>query len=98
MDAMTVKDFLTLGKRDYENGAVRDAIYTALKEREQLIKELPEITEGWTVGKAKEILDMIKQAQDEDLGGEVQTLHWLGLCMDFITSIIDELALKIQKK
>ena len=98
MDAMTVKNFLTLGKRDYENGAVRDAIYIALKEREELKRELPEITDAWTGKKAKEIKALIEQAQDEDLEDPATSLHYLGLSLDIVTSILDELALKIQGK
>ncbi len=36
MKGMSVKDFLILEIRDYENGAVRDEIWVALKEREEL--------------------------------------------------------------
>ena len=35
MQAMTVKEFDSLEQRDFENGAVRDSMRAALKEREQ---------------------------------------------------------------
>lgn len=37
LNLMTLKDFNKLKKRDFENGAVLDAIATALKERERLL-------------------------------------------------------------
>ncbi len=37
MISMTVKGFDTLSKRDFDNGAVLDAIRMALKEREKLL-------------------------------------------------------------
>ena len=35
-NAMTVKDWRGLSQRDWDNGAVRDEIYQALRERESL--------------------------------------------------------------
>ena len=37
MEAMTVKQFDRLGRRDFENGSVLDEIRVALEEREQLL-------------------------------------------------------------
>jgi len=39
MNPITLKDFDSLSMRDFENGAVRDAIREALKERERLIED-----------------------------------------------------------
>lgn len=48
-EPMTLKNFRTVRNRDFANGAVRDEIETALKERETLLKlcrELDEETDG----------------------------------------------------
>lgn len=92
MDAMTAKDFLTLGKRDYENGAVTDAIYAALKEREKLIEGLPEITEDWVEEKVRELYEKVSE-----LNPSLPTYSFLNLARDFLCSFIDELALKIKQ-
>lgn len=49
MDAMTARDFLMLESRNFANGNVRDAIYAALKEREELIKKKLKVNRKFTV-------------------------------------------------
>lgn len=44
MKAMTAKDFEILELRDFDNGSIRDSIYTALKEREELLEAIEEMT------------------------------------------------------
>jgi len=53
--------------------------------------ELPVITEEWAAGKAKQIWQLIKDGQDEDLNDPVTDLHYLGLSLDIVDSIISEL-------
>lgn len=40
---MPSKQFYTLSKRDFDNGAVTEEIYTALKQRESLVLIIQEI-------------------------------------------------------
>ena len=59
--------------------------------QKQAPPELPEITEAWAAKKAKEIWQLIKDGQDEDLSDPVQDLHFLGLSLDIVDSIINDL-------
>ncbi len=70
-----------------DNIIMRDTVKTL----EKMLEELPEITEAWTDAKAKQIKTLIKDAQDEDLDDAVTSLHYLGLSLDIVTSIIDDL-------
>ncbi len=51
--------------------------------------ELPKITEEWAGKKALAILTLIKQGQDEDLEDPALSLHYLGLSLDIVDSIIE---------
>ena len=46
MHAMTLAEWKTVGRRDLENGAVLDEIYTALGEREKALSELSALREA----------------------------------------------------
>ncbi len=70
-----------------DNIIMKDTIKTL----EKMLEELPEITDEWTDAKAKEIKALIKGAQDEDLDDAVTSLHYLGLSLDIVTSIINDL-------
>ncbi len=70
-----------------DNIIMKDAIKTL----EKMLEELPEITEAWTDAKAKEIKALVKDARDEDLDDPVTSLHYLGLSLDIVTSIINDL-------
>ena len=76
----TVDEFFEIKVAEYERG-LKDA----------KASELPEITEAWTDAKAKEIKALVKDAQDEDLSDPVTSLHYLGLSLDIVTSIINDL-------
>ncbi len=103
MKPITAKTFEGLNLWEFESKSVRDSIHIALIDREETISqqkrglrdaklvELPKITDVWTDGKAKEIKALIEQAQDEDFSDPVTSLHYLGLSLDIVTSIIDDL-------
>ncbi len=76
-----------------DNIIMKDTIKTL----EKMLEKLPEITEEWAGQKAKKIWDLIKQAQDEDLSDPALDLHYLGLSLDIVDSILEELGLKINK-
>ncbi len=77
---VTEEELFEIKAQEYERG-LRDAKPS----------ELSEITEAWTDTKAKEIKALIEQAQDEDLSDPWMSLHYLGLSLDIVTSIIDDL-------
>ena len=58
MELMTVKEFNSLSQRDFENGAVRDSIREALKEKEVLIQNQPKVTDELIEEKAREIWNL----------------------------------------
>lgn len=51
MIPIETKEFRRLRKRDFENGAVQDEIYAALKQRDDLLAEREALwVEGWMQG------------------------------------------------
>jgi len=95
MDAMTAKDFLTLSKRDYENGAVTDAIYTALKEREELIGQQMS-KEEWLTELGNAIHVAFRKASEHENTSKIHTLiselpeeDWMSI-LEFVHKCIGE--------
>ena len=70
-----------------DNIIMKDTIKTL----EKMLQELPEITEEWSAGKAKKIWQLVKDAQGEDLSDPALNLHYLGLSLDIVDSIISDL-------
>ena len=70
-----------------DNIIMKDTIKTL----EKMLEEVPEITDEWTAMQSKKICELIKDAQEEDLSDPVTGLHYLGLSLDIVTSIIDDL-------
>jgi len=79
-DLTSDDEFFEIRVAEYERG-LKDA----------KAPELPEITEEWAGKKAKEIQQLIKDGQDEDLSDPVTDLHYLGLSLDIVDSIINDL-------
>lgn len=68
MKPMTTAQFRTLRDRDFENGAVRDEIWTALRSREDLLDVLTRLLEwadilgGWDANVWNEARELVREA------------------------------------
>ncbi len=72
-------------------GSVGKLVEEIERMKKNLAQELPEITDEWAGKKALKILTLIKQAQDKDLEDPYLNLHYLGLSLDIVDSIINDL-------
>ena len=91
MIAMTVKEFDSLGKRDWDNGAVRDSIRIALEEREKLLQSRqPSVTRCViTQGEFLEFCGEIQRRFTDEKDGQRYFLLGAGIqmyCEDWLKS------------